>query len=136
MKVVLDTNVLISVFIWRGKMQKLFNYLKERKISICLIDKTFQELQKVLRYPRIKRKLEMNGLALQEIEEAVLEISGIYQKYPLLKIVKEDPQDNFFLSCAVAANAKYIVSGDRHLLTLKKFCNIKIITPAKFIELL
>jgi len=45
----------------------------------------------------------------------------------------EDPEDDKFIRCASAAGAKYIISGDRHLLALKKFQKIKILSPSEFI---
>jgi hypothetical protein len=47
--------------------------------------------------------------------------------------IKEDPEDNKFLSCGLEGNANYIVTGDRHLLKIKSFHNVQIITPKKFI---
>jgi len=49
-------------------------------------------------------------------------------------VIKEDPADNKFLECALAADAKYIVSGDRHLLSLKTFKSIRILPPTEFLK--
>jgi putative PIN family toxin of toxin-antitoxin system len=51
-------------------------------------------------------------------------------------VIKEDPDDNKFLDAAVAGKAEYIVSGDKHLLNLGKFRNIKIMRPTDFLALL
>lgn len=48
--------------------------------------------------------------------------------------IKDDPSDNKFLEAAIAGNADYIVSGDKHVLKLKKFKDILIVTPAEFLE--
>jgi predicted nucleic acid-binding protein len=52
-----------------------------------------------------------------------------------MEIIEDDPQDNKFIECAVAANAQYIISGDKHLRALKSFGNIKILSPSEFLEL-
>lgn len=51
-----------------------------------------------------------------------------------LQVVKEDPDDDKFISCAVAAGAKVIISGDEHLLKLKQFAGIKIMSPKEFLD--
>jgi predicted nucleic acid-binding protein len=51
-----------------------------------------------------------------------------------LKVIEEDLEDSKILDCALQAKAKFIVSGDKHLLRLKKFRNIKILTPRKFLD--
>ncbi len=53
-----------------------------------------------------------------------------------LDIIKDDPDDNKFLECAFAASAEYIISGDEHLLSLKRFMDIKIVNPAEFVKLM
>jgi len=53
-----------------------------------------------------------------------------------LHIVYKDPTDNKIVECAVAGNADYIVSGDKHLLDLKRYGGIDIISPARFLKLL
>ena len=52
------------------------------------------------------------------------------------EVVKDDPDDNIFIDCAVSASADYIISGDQHLLKLIEFRGIKIVTPAEFVKLL
>jgi len=54
---------------------------------------------------------------------------------PTLFIIKEDPDDNKFLECAVALDCKIIISGDNHLKSIKKYFDIEILSPKEFIEL-
>lgn len=56
--------------------------------------------------------------------------------WPTLHVVADDPDDDKFLDCAVAAQAEIIVSGDEHLLSLGSFQGIQILTPAAFVVLL
>jgi len=51
-------------------------------------------------------------------------------------MVKDDPRDDIFLECAAAGECEFIISGDQHLLKLKQYKNIKVITAKEFIELL
>jgi len=88
---------------------------------------TFNEFRKVLAYPKF-------SLTVQEIqvliEDEVLPYCEIVDIVEEIRGVCRDPADDPFLSCAVAAGADYIVSGDRDLLDLGSFKNIPIITPA------
>jgi len=86
-----------------------------------------------LRYLKIKKIIEESSLSIQEIEDAVLEIGEFHKKYPNIQIIKEDQADNLILACALVASVNYIVSGDKHLVNLKKFQNIPILTPKQFL---
>ena len=56
-------------------------------------------------------------------------------KTPTLQIVKDDPDDDKFLECAVALDSKIIISGDKHLKAIKKYIDIEIMSPREFIDL-
>ena len=51
-----------------------------------------------------------------------------------IEIIKDDPDDNKFIECAVTNNADYIISGDNHLLNLREYENIKILSPKEFLN--
>jgi len=75
----------------------------------------------------------------QEITERIslfLEIIKLVEPKAKINEIKEDPTDNKFLECAVEAKADYIISGDKHLLKIKKFKETKILTPNKFLDIL
>jgi predicted nucleic acid-binding protein len=57
-------------------------------------------------------------------------------KTPKLKIIKDDPDDNKFIKCAVELEAKYIISGDKHLKEIKKYMNIWIVNPMEFLKIM
>lgn len=52
----------------------------------------------------------------------------------ILNVIKDDPTDNIFLNCAVDGKADYLISGDAHLLNIKKYKRIKILTAKEFLE--
>ena len=66
--------------------------------------------------------------------EKIRSISTIIVPKEKVDIIKDDPDDNAILECAIAGKVKYIVTNDRHLLNLKKFRKIWILTPEKFLE--
>ena len=55
---------------------------------------------------------------------------------PSLKIIKDDPDDDKFIECAVALECRYIISGDKHLLSVKDYMGIKILPPKDFLDTL
>jgi len=68
--------------------------------------------------------------------EKIISISTIVEPLAKIEIIKEDIEDNIILECAKEGNADYIISQDKHLLKLRQFENIKIITPEEFLRLI
>ena len=90
------------------------------------------EFLRVLAYPKLQ-------LSEEEIQyllyvEALPHVE-IVEVHPGPTLIPTDPSDDMFLYCAVAAGAKYIISGDRHLLQLKSYKRIKILSPAEFLSI-
>lgn len=133
--VVLDTNVAVSAGISPdGNPAFIFEMLILEEIKNYTTSEITEEFREVLQRPRIAKRLK-------PLEQEF--ILNTYEKFsekiePAVKFeeVKDDPDDNKFLDCAVSAAAKYIISGDQHLLGLKEFRGIKIVTPAQFVEIM
>jgi len=127
--VVLDTNILISSVFWRGQPYQVVLAAIQKKFTLCLSPSILRECEEKLRnkfrFPEEKLKKFM-GLLISASERIV----------PLLKIdaVKSDAKDNHIIECAVTARADYIVSGDHHLLDLKVYQGIQILSAKQFLE--
>ncbi len=139
MKVVLDTNVLISARIARdGNPAEILKHILEHGPEIELLTSIdlLAEVRRVFHYRRIKRKyhLDDNDIALYlgTVEEA----STLVQVETVIAVIDEDPDDDRVLACAYEGEADYIVSGDPHLLGLQQYEGIKIISPRDFLALL
>ena len=130
-KAILDTNVVISAIIFGGKPRRVLNLAIEGKISLFFSEPMFEEIRKILG----GRKFRFTASQLLAVERELEAISGTVYPDKSIKIVKDDPDDDVFIECALAADADYIVSGDKHLLDLKRYGNIKIVNAAEFIEL-
>lgn len=134
MNLVLDTNVLISAFIWGGTPRQVLEYAY-RNHTLCFTDETLRELKTVLEYPHLKSELGKTGYTINEIVNTLTEKAIIKQTVPWHKIViQEDPSDDLFLDCALTYRASHIISGDRHLLKLEKYQNVLIVTPKQFLK--
>jgi len=131
-KVVLDTNIIISVFGWSGKPRKIFELALNDKIELITSPQLISELKRVSDYPRFDFSNELK----KEIIDLILEISTIVTTKTRINIIKDDPSDNRLLETALCGNADFIITGDKHLLNLKEYRGIKILTAAEFLELL
>ncbi|MHB1662089.1 MAG: putative toxin-antitoxin system toxin component, PIN family [bacterium] len=131
-RVVIDTNVILSALLFKGKLSKIVE-LWEKELIIPLISKeTFNELKRVLGYPKFSlTKDEINSI----IEEYILPYFEAADITASVKGVCRDSEDDKFLSCAVSAKADYIISGDMDLCDLKRYRFVKIIKPVEFISM-
>ena len=130
LKVVLDTNILVSSIFWSRASYRIVKLITSGKIesytSIPILNELKQVLQSKVKYNLPKTKI-------QEIIEFIRIYSTIVYPKKRINTVK-DPKDNKFLECGVAVNVDYIISGNKHLLCLKKYENIRIISPKNFLK--
>jgi putative PIN family toxin of toxin-antitoxin system len=134
MKVVLDTNILVSAMFWNGDSDKIIRLAEEKKVEIILSKDILDELSKVLGYKDIQDKVKDKNLEVRNSFQKIVELATIIESEEKVDIIKDDPADNKFLECAKAGKADFIISKDKHLFNLKKFENISIITPKEFLE--
>ena len=134
-KVVLDTNVLISAFLWQKNAKEIFNLAKEDKIQICVAKEILDEFYRALCYPKFSSRLKLIGKTPEEIINEFLEIVKFYptKKFKTV-IVKEDSSDDKFLSTALSSGALFVVSGNKHLLKLKEFKGVSIMSSNEFLK--
>jgi len=127
-RVVFDTNVFLSAFIFGGKPEEAFQAVRRRRCLLVVSPPILAEVARIL-----KDKFEWDD---REIEEAVRTIGRTAELVkPEDKIsILEDDADNRILKCAAAGNADFIVSGDRHLISLGEFRGIPIIRAAEFLR--
>ena len=132
MRVVLDTNVLISAVISTGVPHDIVVAGYEGEFQLIVSEATVTEFRETLqKYP------DRFGLTDEEIRtevETLQYFAQLVNPDEEVNAVEDDPDDDKFLEAAVAGNAQYLVSGDQHLLTLDSFRDIEIITPRTFYE--
>ena len=134
MKITLDTNVLISATFWHGDSDKIIEKVESKEIELVLSKEIIEEFAKVLKYKEIQEKIKNKNLEMRRTVEKIVSISKIVEPAEKLKIVKDDPDDNKFLECAKSGKVDFVISSDNHLLKLKEFGSIKIVTPKEFIK--
>ena len=129
-KATLDTNILISALGWKGKPKQVFVKMLKGEIKLVISDKQFDELERVLDYPKFLFTEEQK----KRFKALVLSVATLVTPKEKISIVKEDPDDDMVLECGIAADVDYIVTGDTNLLKLKEFRGIKIRTAKEFLE--
>ena len=128
MKAVFDTNVLIAAFLTEGICSKLLLRARKKQIHLSTCPFILQEFDRVLKKKFSATKSDVQD-ALELIAEAVGTIVNPTQK---VTGVCSDADDDNILSCVLAAEADYLVTGDADLLKLRKFRGTQIITPRDF----
>jgi putative PIN family toxin of toxin-antitoxin system len=130
MKIVLDTNVFISGIFFGGPPSQILKFWRQSKLIIVLTQQILEEYQRVgdelsIKYPSINIE---PIIKLFTIFGEFVETKGI------IETICEDPDDNKFIECAIASQSKLIVSGDKHLLTISGYKDIKVLKPRQFID--
>lgn len=129
-KVVLDTNVLISAILFGGKPRQILEKAIRGEMRLCLSEPILEELRGVLQRSKFDYSPEMIQFILTELAG----IADFVNPSEMIDLVLEDPDDNRILECAVEAKANYIISGDFHLLKLSRYRNIEVLNAAAFLE--
>lgn len=137
MRVVLDTNIIVSSFLVAlGAPARIIASWRAGLFDLVVSPVLLAEYEEVLGYDRIRRR---HGMTPEQIAAEVADL----QRFALLvepqtvpTVIPEDPDDDHVLACAVAGQAHYIVSGDPHLLNLRAYQGIRILSPAAFVALL
>jgi len=127
-KVVLDTNVFISALFWKGAPYQIFKRILEGAILNFISPKILEELKS-----RLLEKFKLPPEKVKEFLEIIVFNSQIVYPKKKLSVVKKDPEDNKILECALEAKASFVISGDKHLLEIKEYKGIKIISPKEFL---
>lgn len=132
MKVVPDTNVLISALFWRGNPYRILRLAIEGKIKLVISEEIIEEVREVLMR---EEKFELTEEEIETYCTLLRYHAELVNPSKTLRAITKDPDDNKFLECAVEGKADCIVSGDSHLLELGEYKGIKILTPAELIKL-
>ena len=129
-RAVLDVNVLISALFWRGAPFEVVDALFEGRYvgasSLSILRELTEKLQTKFKVPQ------------EDVDQLIMLL--------LLRCVIVDPPhtvkaiadeaDNRILECALASHCKYVVTGDRHILQLKEYETVRIVTPREFLGII
>ena len=133
MSVVIDTNVVVSGLLFSGTPSRLVSLWKAGLIEPVCSKEILDEYLRVLAYPKFSLSETEIGFLLNH------EILSYFRAIDINRgnhevIIESDPDDEKFILCALADKCNFIISGDRHLLELKSYHEIEIVTPSDFLE--
>jgi putative PIN family toxin of toxin-antitoxin system len=129
-KIVLDTNVLVSGIFFTGPPYKILKAWRDGKVKLLVSTDILDEYQRVAE----ELSQKFHGVDILGIIDLLTVGSEIVHAPPLPEPVCSDPEDDKFLACAVAGSAEYIITGDGHLLKVLRYGNVEIVNPRWFLE--
>jgi uncharacterized protein len=137
-RIVLDTNVVLSALLWRGKPYQLLDAIRQHA-SMQLYSSTvlIEELADVLTRPAATRRLALIDKMVNDVLADYLEVIELVEPNAVPRVVPNDPDDDHVLACALAAQANLIVTGVRkHLLPLGSYEGIDIVDTVEALRLI
>ncbi|PIQ70455.1 putative toxin-antitoxin system toxin component, PIN family [Candidatus Shapirobacteria bacterium CG03_land_8_20_14_0_80_40_19] len=136
-KAVVDTNILVSGLISpKASPAKIISLWRERKFVLVVSEKILEEVKRVLFYPKIFKKYSLDKNLIDKYIKIFRAFAEVVEPKEKIRLIKTDESDNRFIEAAISANAGYLVSGDKHLLEIKKFQSIRIIKAEEFAKLI
>ena len=127
---VLDTNIYISSVFWNSGPYIIIKKAINQEFTACISEHILYEIKKVL-----ARDFNLQKQEIGDILNSFLQFTSLIKPKEKIEFIKEGPDYDKILECAVACNADYIISYNNHLLNLKEFRGIKILKPKEFLEL-
>jgi uncharacterized protein len=134
MRVVADTNLLLSALIYRGLPGRFLLALEDTRHSLLTSPRLLAELEDVIFRPKFKTAITKTGATPQALFDGFISLATVVKATTLAVQVSRDRDDDAVLACALAANADMIASGDDDLLVLQSFEGIPIVTARVAIE--
>ncbi|MCC6791408.1 MAG: putative toxin-antitoxin system toxin component, PIN family [Thermomicrobiales bacterium] len=119
-----------------GSPAQLFERLRQGAFDLLVSPEIVAEYGAVLNRDPLKRLHRMSVGDIRDAVSYLLRRSLIVIPPDSIQAILNDPKDDMFIECAVAGGADVIISGDRHLLAMGVYGEIRIVTPAEFLEIL
>ncbi len=136
LKIVLDTNTIVSAFFWEGNEAELFRKIEQGKAKLHITGEILKEVEDAIKRPKFSEVMANANLTPYKIMQKIASLSHLVIAPKLGINVCRDEKDNKFLECAESAKADYIISGDDDLLSLKEYKRISIVKTWRILQLL
>lgn len=133
MRVVADTNVVVSGLLWSGPPRRVLDFARIARIDLFTSPDLLLELEDVLSRRKFARRLALIGIESRELAIGYAALARVILPRVISPVIEEDPDDDAVLACALTARADVIVSGDRHLLNLQRYQGIWIVKASEFL---
>ena len=131
MRIVLDTNVVLSALLWRGKPYQLLEAIRQRNdVQVYSSAALTGELADVLSRPFAIERLALIGRSAPAVLADYFDVIDLVEPVEVLRVVPRDADDDHVIAAAVTAHAHFIVSGDSDLLSMGSHQGVSIVTAA------
>lgn len=135
MRLVLDTNVVVSALLWRGLPRSLLHDAYAGRVTLFTSVPLLLELGSILARRKFAIKIEASKLTIEQLVDYYAELTTVVRPVPV-NGVAPDPDDDVVLGTALAAGAGWVVTGDKPLLSVLDYREVQIITVADAVKLL
>lgn len=134
LRVVLDTNIIVSGLISkRGTPADILKAWRHREFVLLLSTEIILEIERVLDYPKIAKKYGLRPAKQKQVIALFKKYAVLVEPADIKAPISSEPDDDKFLTCAVAGQADFVVSGDSDLLELKTYGGIEVVTGGRFL---
>lgn len=133
MRIVADTNIVVSGLLWQGAPRQLLDLARTRAVELWTSPSLLVELEEVLLRGKFTRRLHAVGALPETLVLGYAALARVIHPPPIGQVIAADPDDDEVLACAVAAQAEAVASGDRHLLELGEYRMIPILTIGRIL---
>lgn len=123
--------VVTSGLLWTGTPRQLLNEARKQELQLFTSRTLLLELADILSRRKFARKLTAAGLTTEQLVERYAWLATVVRPVTIAPTIIVDPDDDHVLACAITARVEFIVSGDRHLLDLKQYQEIRIVTASE-----
>ncbi len=136
MRIVADTNTVVSGLLWSGPPQQLINAARAKRITLYSSVALNAELAEVIGREQFAKRIRAAELSAAQLVADYAQLARLVIPADINPAVAGDPDDDQVLACALGARADLIVSGDAHLLNLKRYQGIPIVGAAAALTLI
>ena len=133
-RVVADTNTVVSGLLWSGPPQKIINAARAKRITLFSSVALTAEFAEVIVRDQFSIRIRAAGLSATELVADYGRLANLVIPADINPVVAGDPDDDQVLACALAARAELIISGDKGLRNLKTYQGIPIVGAAAALE--
>ena len=135
MRIVVDTNVILSGLLWLGTPHELIKKIHSGQVELVMSPALMDEFANTIKRPKFAAILARTTRSSDQIVQQLRVLADIVAAPPLPRQICRDADDDAVLACAAASGAELIVSGDKDLLILGAFLGVRIVNAAEALRL-
>ena len=128
MRLVIDTNVVVAGLLWTGSPRLLIELAKSGEVALFTSSVLLDELARILTRKKFEHRITATGVSHEDLVLGYADLAHVVAPALIGRVVPRDIDDDAVIACAVSAQADLVVSGDRHLLEVKGYQGISIVT--------